>query len=120
MKQFTKTNTQLVELIQELKKQSSIEKVKIWKRIATDLEKPSRNRRVVNIYNLNKYTRPEETVIIPGKVLGVGELNHKINVAAFNFSCQAAQKIINASGRIYSIYDLMKVNPKGRKVRIIG
>ena len=103
MKNDTKTNIQLVQLVQELKKQASQEKVKIWKRIANDLEKPTRNRRVINVYKLNKFTKSEETVIVPGKVLGMGEIDHKLNVAAFNFSRQAAEKIVNAEGKIYSI-----------------
>ena len=63
-----KTNIQLLKLVEELKKQASVENVKVWKRLALDLEKPTRQRRIVNIYKINKYTKPEETVVVPGKV----------------------------------------------------
>ena len=115
-----KTNIQLLKLVEELKKQASVENVKVWKRLALDLEKPTRQRRIVNIYKINKYTKPEETVVVPGKVLSVGELSHKVNVAAFNFSEGAKQKIVDSQGKVMTIYELMKSNPKGKGVRIMG
>jgi len=115
-----KTNIQLLKLVEELKKQASVENVKVWKRLALDLEKPTRQRRIVNIYKINKFTKPEETVVVPGKVLSVGELSHKVNVAAFNFSEGAKQKIVNSQGKVMTIYELMKSNPKGKGVRIMG
>ena len=115
-----KSNIQLIKLVEELKKQSSLENVKVWKRIASDLEKPTRRRSAVNLYKINKYTKDEETVIVPGKVLSVGELDHKVNVAAFNFSSEAKNKITNANGKVLTIYELLKLNPKGKGVRILG
>jgi len=56
---------------------------------------------------------------VPGKVLGTGELNKKITVAAYTFSEQAVQKI-NAKGKCLSIKELVEKNPKGNKVRIMG
>ena len=106
-------------LIQELKRLAIEQDSKLWKRIATDLEKPSRQRRVVNIYKIEEGTKDGETVIVPGKVLGMGELNRKINVAALTFSEEAKQKI-NAQGKAMSIKELMTQNPKGSKVRILG
>ena len=73
----------MMELISSLKKLSIDRKVKIWKRIAVDLEKPTRIRREVNIYKLDKYCKDNETVIVPGKVLGMGDLTKKINAIVF-------------------------------------
>jgi len=115
-----KSNIQLIKLIEELKKQSSLESVKIWKRIAKDLESSSRRRATVNLYKINQHTKADETIIVPGKVLSVGEIDHKVNIAAYNFSEQAKEKIIKAQGKVLSIYELLKQNPKGKGVRIIG
>lgn len=112
-------NDELAKLISDLKKLSIEKKVKIWKRIAEDLEKPSRNRRVVNIYKLDKNTKDKEVVIVPGKVLGTGELSHVVDVAAFSFSDDASKKI-SEKGNVMSIRDIMKKNPAGKNVRIIG
>src|SRR3989344_7582961 len=114
------TNVQLNGLIQLLKKQSSEQNVHIWKRLAIDLEKPTRIRRVVNVYRLGKFTKDNENVVVPGKVLGSGEISHKINVAAFDFSEGAKKKIIEAKGTCMLIADMMQKNPKGQNIRIIG
>ena len=110
---------QLRKLVNELKKNSIVNNVRIWKRIAVDLEKPTRNRREINIYKIEKYANPNETVVVPGKVLGTGELTKKVNVAAFNFSDSAYRKI-KEKGQAMSISELLKNNPKGKKVRILG
>ncbi len=113
------TNTHLRNLIFELRKQSALQKVALWSRIADDLEKPTRQRREVNIYKINKCTKDGEIVIVPGKVLGTGDLDHKITVAAFRFSESAVQKIKNKA-KILTIQELMKSNPKASNVKILG
>lgn len=112
-------NEEIKKLISELKKLSVDNNVKIWKRIAEDLEKPVRQRRIVNIYKLSKYSKENDTVVVPGKVLGTGELTHKVNVAAFTFS-EDAQKKIAEKGQAISIYELMKKNPTGKNIKILG
>ncbi len=113
------TNPNLKELIQELKKLASQQNIKLWKRIALDLEKPTRQRRVVNISRINRYTKKDENVVIPGKVLGSGVLDHPVTVAAWKFSEQAKEKI-NKIGKAIYIQDLMKQGIKDKGVRIIG
>ena len=120
MTKSTVSNTQLQLLINELKKLSKQENVKIWGRIASDLEKSARKRREVNISKINRYTKENETIIIPGKVLGSGILDHKLTIAAFNFSQGAIEKIKEANAVPISIIDAMKKNPKGEKMRVIG
>ena len=113
-------NIQIEGLIQELKKKSIEEDVKIWKRVASDLEKPTRKRRIVNLYNIDKTAKDNEIVIIPGKVLGTGNLNRKVTIAAYTISEQAKKKIKDAGAEIISIPDLITKNPKGKNVRILG
>lgn len=115
MKRKGSDNQNLVSLIRDLKKLSLDKRVKIWKRIASDLERPTRIRREVNLDRLNRNTKPNETVIVPGKLLGNGELNHKLRVAAFRFSERAKAKV-----QAVTIRELMKDNPNGKGVRIIG
>jgi len=119
MRRTGPTNPELRNLIQELKKKSIEHKVNIWKRIANDLERPTRKRRIVNLYRINKYTKKGETVIIPGKVLAVGDLDHPVTVAAFSFSGSAFDKI-NKVGKTIPINELIKESPKGKRIRILG
>lgn len=115
MKRTGPTNPFLKSLIQELKEASRKNKADIWKAIAEELEKSTRQRRIVNIMHINKVSKPNETVIIPGKVLGTGDMDHKVKVAAYQFSESAKKKLTTLS-----IPQLIKENPKGKDVRIIG
>ncbi len=114
-----KTNIQLEALIQELKKVSSKENVNIWKAIALDLQKPTRQRGVVNLSKISLTANDNETIVVPGKVLATGELNRKVTVAAFKFSKEAEKKI-SKSGKAITIMELLKENPKGKNTRIMG
>lgn len=111
-----KTNPNLVRLIRELKKLSSKQKTKIWKAVAQELEKPTRKMREVNLWKINKVTKGNETIVVPGKVLGSGELDHKVNIAAYQFSEGAKTKLDN----FMLIEELMQKNPKGSNIRIVG
>jgi large subunit ribosomal protein L18e len=115
-----KTNPMLITLIQELKKQSNENDVQIWKDIAKRLEKPLKNWPEVNLDRISKYTGEKETALIPGKVLSTGTLTKKISVAAWSFSDKSEEKIKKAGGKCISIEELLKANPKGKDVRILG
>lgn len=110
------TNVYLRKLIRRLKKT----KVPIWMRIAEELEKPRRKRREVNLSKINKYTKEGDIVVVPGKVLGYGFLDHKVIVSAWRFSEKAKEKIIEIGGEAISIEELLERNPKGSNVKIIG
>ena len=62
----------------------------------------------------------EETALIPGKVLSSGDLTKKLTIAAWTFSDKAEEKIKKAGGKSISIEDLMKNNPDGKNIRILG
>ena len=113
-------NLPLQVLITELKKTSIEKDVKLWKRIATELEGPTSRRRAVNLSRINKYSKANDTVIVPGKVLSMGDLNKKVTIAAYTFSKTALDKINLSGSKAISINELVKQNPKGSKVRIIG
>lgn len=120
MKKIRATNPELIETIRFLKNQSKEKKVGIWMSIAELLAKSRRERIAVNISRLNRYTKRNETVVVPGKVLGAGEMDHPITVAAFAFSQKAREKIKKARGKCLSIPELIKKNPKGSNIKIIG
>ncbi len=113
------TNLVLRKLIADLKSLSTKEKVKLWRTLANYLESSTRQRREVNVYKINKYTKEGETALVPGKVLSEGELTKKVTVAAYRFSDKAKNKI-NKVGKAITIHQLIKDNPKGKKVRILG
>jgi len=112
-------NLTLKKLIVDLRKLGREKNVNLWLRISKDLQKPTRIRRTVNLYKIDKYTNKGETALIPGKVLSVGEITKPLTIAAYKFSDKAEEKI-NKVGKAIKIQDLIKENPEGKKVRIIG
>ena len=120
MKQMLKSNIQLKQVVSDLYSASVQQKSGLWKRIAEDLQKPTRQRRLVNLFSLDMHSKDGEVVIVPGKVLGTGDINHKVTVAAFSFSESAVQKIRDAKGTVMTIHELLMKNPKGKDVRVLG
>ena len=114
------TNPILMNLIQELKKNSNEQSINLWKRIANDLEKPTRQRRVVNLSSISRHTKENEIIVVPGKVLGSGDLEHKVTISAFQFSDGAKEKLEKAGAKIVPLLELSKENPSGKGIRIIG
>lgn len=119
-KKNKKTNPMLIALIQELKKQSSENDIAIWKDIAIRLEKPLNNWPEVNLERIDKYIQNKETALIPGKVLSTGNLTKKVTVAAWSFSEKSEEKIKKSGGKCLTIEELLKSNPKGKDIRILG
>ena len=120
MKRTGPTNNVLVKLINDLKKASLQQNVALWKRVALDLEKPTRKRRAVNLSRINRHSKENETVVVPGKVLGSGVLDHKLTIAAYQFSQGALDKISEMGARVVPLGELIKESPKGKRIRVIG
>jgi large subunit ribosomal protein L18e len=107
-------------LIRSLTETSLKGEAGIWKALAEELSRPRKNRREVNISRINEHTKEGEIVVVPGKVLGDGDLDHKITIAAYKFSTSAIEKINKSGGKHMTLNELMKANPQGSNVRIIG
>jgi large subunit ribosomal protein L18e len=113
MNQHTET------LIRTLKRTSIEQQAAVWKRVAEDLERSARQRRIVNVFKIDAHCQDGDVIIVPGKVLGEGDLTKKVTVAAFAFSEEAKSKIGKA-GKAITILELLKSNPKGQRVKILG
>ncbi len=120
MKKYNKTNPHISDLISGLRKQSREKDIPIWRDIATRLLRPTRQYTEINLSRLNRYTKDKDLVLVPGKVLGAGEIDHTLTVAALGFSAGAKDKITAAGGSCLTIEELMNRNPEGSKVRIMG
>ena len=96
----------LVELIGKLKS----DKRAIWKRVSELLCKPSKSRVQINVSKIARYAKEGITVVVPGKVLGDGEIDFPVVVAAYRFSKSASDSIGNAGGKTISIKELYETN----------
>ena len=67
-------------------------------------------------FNVNKNSK----VVVPGKLLGSGNITKKITVSAYSFSQTAKNKVEAAGGKCLSYNEFIKSNPKGTDVMVIG
>ncbi len=114
------TSQVVIRMAKDLKKASIKNDAPIWGRIAEYALKPSIARRDLNLNRIGQLTRENDTVVFPGKVLGTGSISHKITLFSFSISNSAASKIIENGGKIISHTDLIKQNPTGKEVVLLG
>jgi len=112
-------NKLLKDLVIFLEKASKKNKAPIWLAVAKMLSAPRRQRIAVNIGMVSRFAKPGSTVVIPGKLLCSGELEHKVNVASFSAARGAEEKISKAGGKFMGIRELVESNPKGSGVVIL-
>ncbi|MHA1642998.1 MAG: 50S ribosomal protein L18e [Promethearchaeota archaeon] len=93
-------------------------KRRIWKKISKKLSGPRKNRVEANLYRINKKTKENDVIVVPGKVLGIGELDHKLTIACLSCSKSAKKKIEESGSKLMTIQELLEQNPKGRNVKI--
>jgi large subunit ribosomal protein L18e len=105
---MSKTNPRLDSLIAELKAKSRGSDANVWQDIADRLD----------LGRIERYAREDETVVVPGKVLGSGVLQKNITVAAVDFSSTAQTKIEQVGDAEY-LREYVKENPEGSNVRVI-
>jgi large subunit ribosomal protein L18e len=84
-----------VRLVAALEKKSRKAKKKLWKDLAERLGSPRRNKTVINVGKISAIAKKQKgkTIIVPGKVLGKGDLEGKVTVVAVEASAEAAKKI---------------------------
>ena len=88
---------------------------KLWKRVHSLVAVPARRRASVNLYKIGKYTKEGDNVVVPGKVLSNGEINHKVNIAAIEFSAPALKSLKEANCKIVGIREMLG----SKRIRVI-
>jgi len=118
MKKSMSTNPVMQETIKELTLKTYEKDAPIWRDVAKRLLRSS-SRAEVNISRIARYTKKDDIVLVPGKVLGSGSIAHPVTVGALGFSNQAKEKLISAGGKYIGIKELMSNVPKGTGVKIM-
>ncbi|MDR2707289.1 MAG: 50S ribosomal protein L18e [Nitrososphaerota archaeon] len=119
MIQTESTNPELIQLIKQLKKESREKSAPIWIAVAKQLAKPRSQRVAVNLSSINRNTKRDDIVVVPGKILGTGSLTHPITIAAFSISELAKAKLDAIKAKYVTIPELIANNPKGSNIKII-
>lgn len=114
------TNQIVIQMVKTLHAASKKNNAPIWQKLADLALKPTRAKRTVNLGQIDKFVSDNDVVIVPGKVLGTGSLSHKITLCSFSISTSGAKKITESGGKILNISQIIKENPTGKGVKIIG
>lgn len=107
-------------LISTLEKSYRSQGARVWESSSKYLSNPRRRRVEVNLSRINRVASEKDTILVPGKVLGSGKLDHRVKIAALNFTSSARVKIHDSGGKCLTIEELLKQEPEGKNVRLVG
>jgi large subunit ribosomal protein L18e len=120
MREIRATNPMIKKVVIALRRAYGQHHVKLWRDLVEKVNKPKRKKIVVNVSKVNRYTQANDVVVVPGKVLGAGLIDHPVTVAALWFSKSAKEKIEKVGGRALTIEQLILERPTGSGIKIIG
>lgn len=109
-----KTNPEIVETILAAKKNKS------WLPVANKVSTPRRKQFSINLDQIDKQTKDNDVIVIPGKVLGTGEINKKIKIVALSYSESAKKKLEKSGVKFHFINEEIKNNPNAKNIKVIN
>jgi large subunit ribosomal protein L18e len=94
-------------------------RAKAWNKIAQIISGGRRKYPSINLSRIDKESSGNEILIIPGKVLGSGDLSKKVKICALYFSESAITKIKEKKAEAIKIIDEIKKNPNAEGIKIL-
>ena len=108
-----KTNANLVKTIISAKKNAK------WLEVSHLISVPRKKQVALNLDEINMAAKDNETVLVPGKVLSMGDVDKKIKIVALTFSEAAKQKLKKSKIETLSIDEEIKKNPDAKNLNIL-
>ena len=68
---------------------------------------------------INRYSKENDIIIVPGSVLSSGKLDHPVTIAALKTTEQAKEKIHATNSKFLTIHELLESNHEVGKMKII-
>ncbi len=109
-----KTNPELVATILAARKSRN------WLPIAHKISGPTRKLISINLDQIDKQTSTGDTVVIPGKVLSLGNLSKKVRISALGISASALEKLKLVKAEYVSILEEISKNPKAEGIKVLS
>ncbi len=113
-------NELLLGAVLTLKQAFRKNKAKVYSVAAESLQKSKSKRPLANVGKIGRVTKAGDVVLVPGKVLGAGDLTHDVVVGAFSFSRGSIEKISKAGGKVLSLGEMVERYPSGKGVILVG
>jgi large subunit ribosomal protein L18e len=114
-----KGNPELARVIIELRKAARAHRAPVWSAAADRLSRPRHQVFPLNVGHLERLAKPQDTIVVPGKLLAEGTLTKPLTVGAVSYSTEAQSKVRAAGGTPLSISELLKTHPDGKGVRLL-
>ena len=113
-------NPIIKETLEKLGKASKEKNKPFWSNVLEVISSSNSRRPVVNVGKISQLTKENDVVLIPGKILGDGFVDHAVTVGALFMSKSAGKKIMTAGGSVLSLVEFVEKYPDGSGVIIIG
>jgi large subunit ribosomal protein L18e len=91
----------------------------IWLAASRRLGSPAATKVQVNVGKISRLAASGEMVFVPGKVLGTGTIDKKVEIGAFSYSASARAKIEASGGSAMTVQEFLARHPKGSGVRLV-
>jgi len=108
-----KTNPELTETIRLANKNPE------WKEVATILSNSTKKHSKINLNEIAENSDVGDTIIVPGKVLSLGDLTNKVKICSLSISEKAKSKLADSKSESTTILSEIKKNPKAEGIKII-
>ncbi len=114
------SNPMVKETLMKLAEISREGNVVFWRPIIEAISSPNSRRPVVNVGKISRFTKVNDVVLVPGKVLGDGVIDHPVTVGALAASRSACEKVRAAGGSLLPLIEFAERYRDGSKVIVIG
>ncbi len=106
--------------VRKLVRQLENTKILVFKEIASILKSARRARPEANLAHLNRIVKDGDVIVVPGKLLGSGALEHKnVTIGALAWSESVAEKAKAAGVKLLSLPQLLEQYPNGANIRLV-
>ena len=120
MTKYGPENADTIALLKRLEHAKSANKAPVWGLVAKFVKMPRRKRVAVNLDKVAKLAKAGCTIVVPGRLLSLGQApDFAFTLAVQSCSAAARAKMAGSKAKLLNISQLLEQNPKGSKVTIV-
>lgn len=114
-----KTDENLKLIVQNLTELSRNNSSDLWRDVAKRINGGRRRYASLNLGKIDRHSNEGDVLVVPGTILGAGNITKKMTLASLHISRKALEKVQAAGCTYKSISELSEENPKGTNIRIM-
>lgn len=113
-------NPMVREVVKKIRAVSKAGNKSFWSSVEEMILSPRSRRPEVNVGKVSKLTKANDVVLVPGKLLGDGLIDHPVTVGALFASKSAVKKVVEAGGTYLPMTEFIDRFPEGSNVKVLG